>query len=346
MVGSNAFGFEEVDGVRKHGIEHYLDLVGDRPGRPHRHAHAHVPRSTTGATRSRRSRPRTTPARSRSRSTSGSDAMSDRRRRPRRHRRPGRGHHAEPARAAQRARTGAVRKALPAAIDALRRRRRRRRDDPHRRRSRVLRRRRPEGVRLRAGAAGRGLRRGGRARDDGRLPFRGALPPHTKPLIGAVNGVAVTGGFEVALNCDFLIASDRARFADTHARVGVMPGWGLTVLLAQRIGVGARQADEHHRQLHRRARPRCAWGLVNHVVPHDELLPYCRQARGRHRLERPDGRAAHAAGPTTRSRTRPSTGLDDRGPGQPRVGRPRLRPRRDRGPPQEDRRPRPRPAQG
>ena len=72
---------------------------------------------------------------------------------------------------------------------------------------------------------------------DGRDSFRGALPPHTKPLIGAVNGVAVTGGFEVALNCDFLIASERARFADTHARVGVMPGWGLTVLLAQRIGV-------------------------------------------------------------------------------------------------------------
>lgn len=111
---------------------------------------------------------------------------------------------------------------------------------------------------------------------DGRTTFRGALPPHTKPLIGAVNGVAVTGGFEVALNCDFLIASDRARFADTHARVGVMPGWGLTVLLAQRIGIGrAKQMSVTGNYID--AQKAYEWGLVNEVVPHDELLPYCRQ---------------------------------------------------------------------
>jgi enoyl-CoA hydratase len=111
---------------------------------------------------------------------------------------------------------------------------------------------------------------------DGRLPFRGALPPHTKPLIGAINGVAVTGGFEVALNCDFLIASERARFADTHARVGVMPGWGLTVLLAQRIGIG-RAKEMSITGNYIDAPTALAWGLVNHVVPHDELLSYCRQ---------------------------------------------------------------------
>jgi enoyl-CoA hydratase len=111
---------------------------------------------------------------------------------------------------------------------------------------------------------------------DGRLPFRGALPPRTKPLIGAINGVAVTGGFEVALNCDFLIASDRARFSDTHARVGVMPGWGLTVLLPQRIGV-ARAREMSITGNHVDAETALVWGLVNHVVPHDELLPFCRK---------------------------------------------------------------------
>jgi enoyl-CoA hydratase len=111
---------------------------------------------------------------------------------------------------------------------------------------------------------------------ESRDSFRGALPPHAKPLIGAVNGVAVTGGFEVALNCDFIIASDRARFADTHARVGVMPGWGLTVLLAQRIGVArAKQLSFTGNYLD--AKTAYEWSLVNEVVPHDELLAHCRK---------------------------------------------------------------------
>jgi enoyl-CoA hydratase len=104
------------------------------------------------------------------------------------------------------------------------------------------------------------------------LPF-GSL---TKPLIGAVNGVAVTGGFELALGCDFLIASEQARFADTHARVGVMPGWGLTVLLPQAIGIRrAKQMSFTGNYLD--APTALAWGLVNEVVPHDRLLPRARE---------------------------------------------------------------------
>jgi enoyl-CoA hydratase len=102
------------------------------------------------------------------------------------------------------------------------------------------------------------------------------LPRVQKPLIGAINGVAVTGGLEVALNCDFLIASERARFADTHARVGVQPGWGLTVLLPQAIGL--RRAKEMSATgNYIDAHTALDWGLVNHVVPHDDLLPFCRQ---------------------------------------------------------------------
>jgi enoyl-CoA hydratase len=105
---------------------------------------------------------------------------------------------------------------------------------------------------------------------------RGPFPPMDTPVIGAVNGVAVTGGLELALNCDFLVASERARFGDTHARVGVMPGWGLTVLLPQAIGVRrAREMSFTGNFLS--ANEAFQWGLVNHVVPHDELLPFTRQ---------------------------------------------------------------------
>lgn len=105
-----------------------------------------------------------------------------------------------------------------------------------------------------------------------RLPF-GNL---TKPLIGAINGAAVTGGFEYALCCDLLIASERARFADTHARVNVMPGWGMTFLLPEAIGVRrARQMSFTGNFID--AETALAWGLVNQVVPHEELMPVAKQ---------------------------------------------------------------------
>ena len=105
---------------------------------------------------------------------------------------------------------------------------------------------------------------------------RGPFPTMTKPLIGAINGVAITGGFELALNCDFLVASEHAKFGDTHSRVGVMPGWGLTVLLPQAIGV--RRAKEMSLTSNfMGAEEALAFGLVNHVVPHADLIPFTRQ---------------------------------------------------------------------
>jgi enoyl-CoA hydratase len=104
---------------------------------------------------------------------------------------------------------------------------------------------------------------------------RGPFPKLTKPLIGAINGVAVTGGFELALNCDFLIASEHAKFGDTHARVGVMPGWGLTVLLPQAVGV-RRAREMSFTGNFMLADEALAFGLVNRVVPHPELMPTVR----------------------------------------------------------------------
>jgi enoyl-CoA hydratase len=105
---------------------------------------------------------------------------------------------------------------------------------------------------------------------------RGPFPPLSKPLIGAINGAAVTGGLELALNCDFLVASDRAKFGDTHARLGVMPAWGLSVLLPQAIGVRrARELSFTGNFID--AGEALALGLVNHVVAHDELIPFTRR---------------------------------------------------------------------
>ena len=100
-----------------------------------------------------------------------------------------------------------------------------------------------------------------------------------KPIIGAINGHAITGGFEIALNCDFLIASENALFADTHGRVGIHPGWGMTQLLQQAVG----------RKMAMQLSMTCQFvdaqtalriGLVNEVVAHDELMPRVLQIAG------------------------------------------------------------------
>ncbi|CAE7149436.1 ECHIA [Symbiodinium necroappetens] len=101
-----------------------------------------------------------------------------------------------------------------------------------------------------------------------------AIGALSKPVIGAVNGFAITGGFEIALMCDFLIASPNARFADTHARVGVVPGWGLSQRLPRLIGINrAKELSLTGNYLD--AETACAWGLVNRVVPAEELLSTC-----------------------------------------------------------------------
>ncbi|RJP86415.1 MAG: enoyl-CoA hydratase [Desulfobacteraceae bacterium] len=92
-----------------------------------------------------------------------------------------------------------------------------------------------------------------------------------KPIIGAINGHAITGGFEIALNCDFLIASENASFADTHAKVQIHPGWGMTQLLQQAVGRRrARQMSFTCKFIP--AKTACEWGLVNEVTTPETLL--------------------------------------------------------------------------
>ena len=99
-----------------------------------------------------------------------------------------------------------------------------------------------------------------------------AIEQCRKPVIGAINGVAITGGFEVALACDVLIASSNARFADTHARVGIVPGWGLSQKLSRMIGISrAKELSFTGNFLDAETAER--WGLVNRVYKADELVP-------------------------------------------------------------------------
>jgi enoyl-CoA hydratase len=96
------------------------------------------------------------------------------------------------------------------------------------------------------------------------------------PVIAAVNGFALGGGCELALACDFIYASDRAKLGQPEVNLGVLPGFGGTQRLARRVGAArARElcmtgdmlsADEALRI-----------GLVNAVVPHAELLPRVRE---------------------------------------------------------------------
>jgi enoyl-CoA hydratase len=103
----------------------------------------------------------------------------------------------------------------------------------------------------------------------------GALARTPQPIIGAINGFAITGGFELALACDVLVGSTEARFADTHARVGILPGWGLSQKLSRAIGIyRAKELSLTGNYVDAdRARD---WGLLNHIVAPAELLPTCR----------------------------------------------------------------------
>jgi len=91
------------------------------------------------------------------------------------------------------------------------------------------------------------------------------------PLIAAVNGVALGGGCEFALACDFILASETARFGQPEVKLGIMPGAGGTQRLPRRVGIArAKELLFTGRLLN--AAEALSWGLVNHVVPPGDLM--------------------------------------------------------------------------
>lgn len=94
-----------------------------------------------------------------------------------------------------------------------------------------------------------------------------------KPVIAAINGHCFGGGMEVALACDFRIASEKAQFGLPETILGIIPGWGATQRAARLLGsaitkeltfTGARMGADRALQT----------GLVNHIVSHDSLISF------------------------------------------------------------------------
>lgn len=99
-------------------------------------------------------------------------------------------------------------------------------------------------------------------------PLRGV----SKPVIGAINGPAITGGLELALMCDLLVASENAAFGDTHASLGMLPGWGQVARLPDAVG-GRRAAEMLLTARIIGADEALRIGLVNDVAPHADAMP-------------------------------------------------------------------------
>ena len=131
------------------------------------------------------------------------------------------------------------------------------------------------GLDLKELAAGENIIGKTQKKDKNRTYLIAPLKNFGRPIIGAINGPAITGGLELAIVCDILIASTEARFADTHARMGIMPGSELSQKLSRVIGIyRAKEMSLTGNFID--AEKALAWGLVNRVVAPQDLLPTCR----------------------------------------------------------------------
>lgn len=108
---------------------------------------------------------------------------------------------------------------------------------------------------------------------EGQLIFQ-KIDKLTKPVIAAVNGFALGGGFELALACHIRIASENAKFGLPESTLGLLPGYGGTQRLPLLIGKG-RAIELMLTAEQITAEKALAWGIVNTVTTQEELLPAC-----------------------------------------------------------------------
>jgi len=105
------------------------------------------------------------------------------------------------------------------------------------------------------------------------LPARAlidAMRAVPKPVIGLVNGFCFTGGLEILLACDMIIAAEEAKLGDTHAKWGIRPTWGMSARLPRRVGfIKARELSYTADSITGKEAERI--GLVNMAVPLEKL---------------------------------------------------------------------------
>jgi len=119
-----------------------------------------------------------------------------------------------------------------------------------------------------------------------------AIEDVPKPVIGMVNGFCLTGGLELALACDFIIAADEARFGDTHARWGLRCTWGMSRRLPCRVGEGKARELTYTAEMISGAEA-ARIGLANKSVPVSELEKTVREIAEKILANSPDAVAAH-----------------------------------------------------
>ncbi|MCK4435934.1 enoyl-CoA hydratase/isomerase family protein [Candidatus Bathyarchaeota archaeon] len=117
-----------------------------------------------------------------------------------------------------------------------------------------------------------------KARDLSKMGYKicNAIENTEKPVIAAINGYALGGGMEVSMACDFRIASEKARMGQTEINIGLIPGWGGTQRLTRLVGKAKAKELVFTGKIID-AKTAYQWGLVNKVVPPEELKAAVRE---------------------------------------------------------------------